>query len=98
MGHTSLCASSVNASSLSLRRRCVCVPIDRPLIDTHREQAIRGNMKLLYALGVLLFACASLFAQSGGTAQISGTIHDPSGSAVPGAHVNATQSDTRSTR
>src|SRR5258708_2503441 len=98
MGHISLCASSVNASSISLRRRYVCVPIDRPLIDTHRGQAIRGNMKTLHALGVLLLVCTSLFAQSGGTAQISGTVHDPSGSAVPGAHVKATQTNTGLTR
>src|SRR5512140_2861721 len=55
-------------------------------------------MKTFQAFLAMLLVCASVFAQSGGTAQISGTVHDPSGSAVPGAHVKATQTDTALTR
>src|SRR5665213_3104363 len=55
-------------------------------------------MKLFQAFLATLLVCASAFAQSGGTAQISGTVHDPSGSAVPGAQVKATQTDTALTR
>jgi hypothetical protein len=55
-------------------------------------------MKLFQAFLATLLVCASAFAQSGGTAQISGTVHDPSGSAVPGATVKATKTDTDATR
>jgi len=55
-------------------------------------------MKMFQAFIAILLLCASAFAQSGGTAQISGTVHDPSGSAVPGAQVKATQTDTSLTR
>ena len=55
-------------------------------------------MKLFKAFLATLLVCASAFAQSGGTAQISGTVHDPSGSAVPGATVKATKTDTDATR
>ena len=55
-------------------------------------------MKMFQAFLAMLLVCASVFAQSGGTAQISGTVHDPSGSAVPGATVKATQTDTGLTR
>ena len=55
-------------------------------------------MKLFKAFLATLLVCASAFAQSGGTAQISGTVHDPSGSAVPGAAVKATKTDTDATR
>ncbi len=55
-------------------------------------------MKTFQAFLATLLVCASAFAQSGGTAQISGTVHDPSGSAVPGAVVKATKTDTDLTR
>ncbi len=55
-------------------------------------------MKTFQAFLATLLVCASAFAQSGGTAQISGTVHDPSGSAVPGAQVKATKTDTDQTR
>jgi outer membrane receptor protein involved in Fe transport len=55
-------------------------------------------MKTFQAFLATLLVCASAFAQSGGTAQISGTVHDPSGSAVPGAQVKATKTDTDLTR
>jgi outer membrane receptor protein involved in Fe transport len=40
----------------------------------------------LYA-PLMVFLCAPAFAQSGGVATISGTVHDPSGSVVPNAKV-----------
>ena len=55
-------------------------------------------MKLFQAFLAMLLVCASAFAQSGGTAQISGTVRDPSGSAVPGAQVKAIKTDTDLTR
>ena len=55
-------------------------------------------MKHFHILVASLLLCASLFAQSGGTAAISGVVRDPSGSAVPAAHVKATQTDTGLTR
>ena len=55
-------------------------------------------MKKFQAFLATLLVCASAFAQSGGTAQISGTVHDPSGSAVPGAQVKAIKTDTDLTR
>jgi hypothetical protein len=45
----------------------------------------------------LLFACAGLWAQ-GSTAQISGTVKDSTGLAVPGAEVKATQTATGAVR
>ena len=48
---------------------------------------------LLLLAGVLI--CTSLFAQ---TAQIQGTVLDSTGSAVPGADVKATQTDTGAVR
>src|SRR6184192_3034329 len=39
-----------------------------------------------------LLGCTSLFAQA--TAQISGTVKDPSGAVLPGVEVTATQTDT----
>lgn len=48
------------------------------------------------ALSVYLVACAGLFAQS--ISQISGTVQDPTGLAVPGADVTVTQTQTGLTR
>ena len=48
---------------------------------------------LIFALGGV-----SLWAQSQNTAQIQGTVQDASGSAVPGAEIRATQTDTGVTR
>ena len=55
-------------------------------------------MKYIHVLAASLLLCASVLAQSGGTAAISGVVRDPSGSAVPAAHVKATQTDTGLTR
>jgi hypothetical protein len=55
------------------------------------------HWKLVAPLAV--FVCASAFAQSGGVATISGTVHDPSGSVVPNAKVvisSASQGQVRS--
>ena len=51
-----------------------------------------------FCLGTLLLlvCCASLWAQ--GTAQISGTVTDPSGARLPGAEVTVTQTATGATR
>ncbi|HYV61938.1 MAG TPA: carboxypeptidase-like regulatory domain-containing protein, partial [Bryobacteraceae bacterium] len=43
---------------------------------------------------ICLFTCAGLWAQDISTSQIKGTVQDPSGAAVPGAAVKATQTDT----
>ncbi len=53
-------------------------------------------MKLgLSALSVILLAsCASLWAQSAATSQITGTVLDPTGATVPEAQVKLTQTDT----
>jgi Carboxypeptidase regulatory-like domain len=50
----------------------------------------------LVAMGAVV--CTGLWAQAQSTAQISGTIQDASGSAVPGADVKATQTDTGAVR
>src|ERR1035441_467205 len=50
-------------------------------------------LALLFALGGV-----SLWAQSQNTAQINGTVLDASGSAVPGAEIKATQTETGVTR
>ena len=50
------------------------------------------------ALLVYVLTCAGLFAQTAATAQISGTVLDASGLAVPGAEVTATQTGTGVTR
>lgn len=56
-------------------------------------------MKLWFTVFVgALLASSGLFAQSAATSQISGTIQDSSGSAVPGAQVKVTQTDTGMTR
>jgi Carboxypeptidase regulatory-like domain len=50
-------------------------------------------MKLLLAVSLAgLFTCAVVWGQA--TAQIHGTVQDSSGSAVPGAQIKATQTDT----
>lgn len=46
----------------------------------------------------LFLASVAAFAQSANTSQISGTIQDSSGSAVPGAQIRITQTDTGMTR
>jgi hypothetical protein len=49
----------------------------------------------IFRLAVLgVFTCAGLWAQAQGSAQIQGMIQDASGSAVPGADIKATQTDT----
>jgi Carboxypeptidase regulatory-like domain len=48
------------------------------------------------AIGVVVCMCASglLAAQTASTAQMSGTVTDPSGAVLPGAEISATQTDT----
>ncbi len=56
----------------------------------------RASSFFFCVLLVLAFGCAGLWAQ--GTAQISGTVMDPSGARLPGAEVMATQTATGLTR
>lgn len=53
-------------------------------------------MKMLRYAFLLALCCAGLFAQA--TSQIQGIVRDASGSAVPGADVKATQTDTGTVR
>jgi Carboxypeptidase regulatory-like domain len=53
-------------------------------------------MKTLRLACVLALSCAAMFGQA--TSQIQGTVQDESGSAVPGAEVKATQTDTGTQR
>ncbi|PWT97409.1 MAG: TonB-dependent receptor, partial [Terriglobia bacterium] len=54
-------------------------------------------MRVFACIGILgCVAAATAWAQS--TAQIHGTVQDPSGAAVPGAEIKATQTDTGVTR
>lgn len=53
-------------------------------------------MKLLRVAIFCALCCASLYAQA--TSQIQGVVQDASGSAVPGAEVKATQTDTGAVR
>src|SRR5437016_13033126 len=50
------------------------------------------KINYLLSLLCLFVANSSLFAQA--TAQISGTVKDPSGAVLPGVEVTATQTDT----
>src|ERR1043166_2744031 len=50
------------------------------------------NMKLYRLVCLAILACAQVFGQA--TAQIQGVVQDATGSAVPGAEVKATQTDT----
>src|SRR2546427_1996610 len=54
--------------------------------------------RLLGSVLLLLLASASVNAQAGATAQISGTVKDLSGGVLPGADVTATQTETGFTR
>jgi len=53
-----------------------------------------GLRGLLGCVFVLFLTSASVNAQAGATAQISGTVKDSSGGILPGADVTATQTDT----
>ena len=55
------------------------------------ERVLRGVPGCLL---LLLLASATVHAQAGATAQISGTVKDTSGAVLPGANVTATQTDT----
>ncbi len=54
----------------------------------------RALRNLVGGVFVLLLTSASVHAQAGATAQISGTVKDSSGGILPGADVSATQTDT----
>ena len=58
----------------------------------------RVVLALVGSLLTLFLASTTLLAQTGGTAQINGTVKDPSGLALPGVTVTATQTDTGFTR
>ena len=51
-------------------------------------------MRTCLVLVVALCAGAHLRAQSGGTAQVAGTVQDSRGGAIPGAGIRVTQTDT----
>ena len=51
-------------------------------------------MRVLYCLLAVLLAVAAAIAQVGGTGTIQGTVTDPSGAAIPGASVTATNVGT----
>src|SRR5215469_12793051 len=51
------------------------------------------SLAVMVSFGLCL-ACAPIFGQAGATSQITGIVKDPSGSGVPGAQVQATQTDT----
>ncbi len=53
-------------------------------------------MKILRFACVFALSCAALFAQA--TSQIQGVVNDASGSAIPGAEVKATQTETGTVR
>ena len=55
-----------------------------------------GKYSVLFL--VLSLSCTKAFAQSAAVSQISGVVVDASGSAVPGAQITATQTDTGATR
>src|ERR1700683_3984827 len=54
------------------------------------------QMKMLRHAFLSALCCAGLYAQA--TSQIQGVVRDASGSAVPGADVKATQTDTGTAR
>src|SRR3569833_741477 len=56
-----------------------------------------SHMKFLLRMTFAALLCAG-FIWSQGTSQITGIVHDPSGSSVPGATVKVTQTDTGLTR
>jgi Carboxypeptidase regulatory-like domain/TonB dependent receptor len=55
-------------------------------------------MRIFTAMSLAVLACGSLFAQSAAVSQISGTVQDATGLAVPEAQVRVTQTDTGLTR
>src|SRR3954467_5444886 len=75
-----------------------CVRVFRT--DAYR---VGGDMKqalpkLVVLLLISAFACGAAFGQAQGTAQINGTVKDPSGAVLPGVEVTATQISTNVTR
>ena len=52
----------------------------------------------LCVYAICLFTSGSLFAQSAGTSGLTGTVTDPSGSAIPNATVVATNSGNNQAR
>ena len=52
--------------------------------------------RLASILALVTLSCAAVFAQA--TSQIQGVVRDATGSAVPGAEVKATQTDTGTVR
>jgi hypothetical protein len=63
-----------------------------------RSWSVSGTLTLLTAGGLVLgyvgFSSVPLWAQTVGSAQIGGTVADPTGAAVAGAEVTATQTET----
>src|SRR5207249_8448889 len=84
------------------RGRCIVAIIFPGKTKKNRIHPSEGGLlmrSLTAFVGVsltLAFTCATVWAQ--GTAQISGTVMDPSGARLPGAEVTATQTATGATR
>jgi hypothetical protein len=55
-------------------------------------------MKIICLVAICAIVCLNVRAQSQSSAQIQGTVQDASGSAVPGAEIKATQTDTSAVR
>jgi hypothetical protein len=53
-------------------------------------------MRLVSVIAISFCACATIWAQA--TSQISGTVHDETGAAIPGAQIKATQTATGAVR
>src|SRR5436305_12418896 len=53
--------------------------------------------QILFPLAVFIFA-ACAFGQGGGSVAITGTVTDPSGAVLAGAHIKVTQKNTSATR
>ena len=58
---------------------------------------MKRRLKYLFNISlVLAFGCGTVWAQA--TAQIDGTVSDPTGALLPGVEITATQTDTGITR
>src|SRR5262245_18501312 len=69
----------------------------RKIMEHSFKQLVRTACRLLFPVLVLIpFTADGLWAQS--TAQINGTVKDPTGAVLPGVEVTATQTETGLTR
>src|ERR1700735_2634816 len=67
------------------------------LVSQGRFREMKNDFSFARLVLLSFAACAASFAQSS-TSQINGAVHDPSGLAVPGAQVTATQTATGAVR